>query len=48
MNYFSLLMIPFYHSRSHTHGSADAEMSLQRDLGKIEQFGEKWSITFNS
>ena len=34
--------------RSHKHGSTDAEMSLQRDLGKIMQFGEKWLITFNS
>ena len=33
---------------SHTHGSADAEMSLQSGLAKIKQFGEKWSITFNS
>ena len=34
--------------KSHTHGSVEAQMSLQRDLAKIMQFGEKWSITFNS
>ena len=34
--------------KPHAHNSAEAEMSLQRDLNSIKQFGSKWAITFNS
>ena len=34
--------------KSHLHGLSEAERSLQRDIAKIEHFGDKWAITFNS
>ena len=34
--------------KTHPHDSDDATISLQNDLDKIKQFGDKWAITFNS
>ena len=34
--------------KSHSHNSAAAEKSLQKDLDKIKHYGNKWAITFNS
>ena len=34
--------------KSHAHSPEEAQVSLQRDLNKIKEFGNKWAITFNS
>ena len=34
--------------KSHAHNSEEAQASIQRDLNKIREFGNKWAITFNS
>ena len=34
--------------KSHAHNSEEAEASLQRDLNKIQEFGNEWAIKFNS
>ena len=33
--------------KAHPHNSPEAEVSLQRDLDRIKQFGDIWAITFN-